>query len=146
MRNIVLTMVSFMIIATSCSKTESDRSLANPIRKTTDPVIEKYAEMGTIVKAEESFQASLPYCNPPLGIYLFTPKSGPFAGEICEIYRYTTEKEINGPCGDEFIFKYEENTLNGEKFIDCPNDGTNCYTFQGPASCVIVYCDENEVK
>lgn len=142
MKNIMIFISVLSLI--SCNKSPSE-SIKDDLRlKDIDPVIQKFSKYGFTEKAPPSYSAALGSCTPPLGIYLLTPESGPFAGIICEIYRYEKQSDVSGPCGEEFVFKYEENTLQGQKFIDCPNDGSNCYTFQGPTSCVIVYCDENE--
>jgi hypothetical protein len=133
------------LIAISCNKNEPSESLEDQNKKSTDPVIEKYSEMGFIVKASDTYGAALQNCDPSLGIYLFTPDNGPFAGQACEVYRYQFEADISGPCDGDFNLEYQENYLQGYKFVDCPSQGDNCYTFQGPTSCVIVYCDENEV-
>lgn len=128
----------------SCSKSSIVHAPQQVKLEKTDPVIQKFSDLGSIEKAPNNYNASIGSCSPTLGIYLFIPTYGPFAGQQCEIYRYETETEVLGPCSEEFVFKYEENTLQGQKYIDCPNDGTNCYTFQGPASCVIVFCDDQE--
>lgn len=138
-------MLGISLIAMACSKNDEASSLEMRLKKSTDPVLLKYAELGHIEKIEEPYNQKFLQCKPSLGVYLFIPDHGPFAGEPCEIYRYAKESDISSPCGSEFIYKYEENTLQGQKFVDCPNDGNDCYTFQGPNSCVIVHCDEKEV-
>jgi len=136
--------VGIIFAAFACSKDEANFS-EELVRKTTDPVIEKYSDMRRIVKASDTHVAALPNCSPSLGIYLFTPDYGPFSGQTCEVYRYELTEDISGPCGDDFNLDYQENVLQGHKYIDCPTTGENCYTFQGPSTCVIVHCDENEV-
>jgi len=146
MRNIIIVVLA--IIVASCSKTESlERDAAvQPELLTVDPFIEKYSEMGSIEKAPTTYMGSFDQCSPSLGIYLFIPDYGPFAGEVCEILRFAELSDISGPCGDEFHLDYQETTLQGFKYVDGPVDGYNCYTFQGPNSCVLVHCDENEVE
>ncbi|GEM_PF-2785646 len=132
----------FAMIAMSCSKDKVLENYSSSAKKSTDWIISEYSALGTIVKASEAHSPKISTCEPPLGIYLFTPDYGPYAGRVCEIYRYATFSDVSAPCGEEFHWLFSKVTLQGDTYVDCPNDGANCASFQGPNACVFIRCDD----
>lgn len=143
---IILLALGFGLSLMSCSKEERSLSLVAK-KKSGDPVIAYYGQFGSVERMDESYEghANL-VCSNFQGIYQFIPKSGPFAESLCEIYRFTHQSDISGPCDDTFTLEQKEAQVGKVTYIHCPEDGNNCKTLDMPWGCTLVFCDENEVK
>lgn len=133
-------------IFTSCEKEITNgmqsTNLYTNSNKTDDPVIDYYSPYGSISIAPENYIQKHSECSAPLGVYLFTPEYGPYAGTTTEIYRYSSPTMIEGPCGDNFNLEWSPSTNgNGETYIGCPRKGSDCEKTSGPTGCIFIKCD-----
>ena len=141
-----LVLIGIVFAAIACSKEEPSLEESH-IKKTTDPVIEYYSQFGVVERmGEEYIGQSNQKCSNYSAIYQLIPKHGSFAGQICEIYRFTRYEDISGPCDDSYNLAKKEEQFGNIKYIHCPDEGNNCKTLDMPWGCSLVFCDENEVK
>ena len=138
--------MGIIFAAFACSKDEANFS-EELVRKTTDPVIEKYSDMGTVNKMDDTYVGqSDGLCSNHIAIYQYTPDSGPYAGQICEVYRFAKLSDISGPCDATFDKKEVKIESGAISYTSCPQPGKNCKELDSDWGCTLVFCDEGEVK
>jgi hypothetical protein len=144
----ILAVLGLAVLAISCEKIDmvddaNNNQPASFAMMTSDPVLELFSKYGSVERASEEYVGTSEYCSAPLGLYLFTPDNGPFAGKVCEIYRYKNPIDIEGPCGDEYNKKWEEYEFGGGiSAIACPESGSDCEEVDGVNGCRLIHCDE----
>lgn len=137
--------MGLVFAALACEKGQTNFS-ESPLKKNTDPVIEYYSHFGAVKKMSHTYQGqSSNVCSNHNSIYQYVPNSGPFAGQTCEIYRFTELSDISGPCDDTFNLLEETIETGAIKYTSCPKTGKNCKELDMPWGCTLVFCDEGEV-
>ncbi len=131
----------------SCSKENEIDAEQSLIKKSTDPVIEHYSQFGTVQKETSGYVGQInAVCTNYSAIYTVVPDSGPYQGKVCEIYRFTLESDISGPCDDSFNFEKIEKQSGNWTYFSCPKEGNTCKAIDDEYGCILVFCDENEVQ
>lgn len=144
----LLVVLGLALLAMSCERIDVLNDVNNTqsnkfVMMSSDPVLELFSQYGSVERAPEEYTGTSEYCSAPLGLYLFTPNNGPFAGKVCEIYRYKNPIDIEGPCGEEYNKKWEEYDFgSGVSAIACPESGSDCEEVDGVNGCRLIHCDE----
>ena len=144
-------LIGLSFIALACGK-DGTSSIEQPedlpkymLESTVDPVIDYYSQFGTVEKMSSSYSGqSDNVCSNHAAIYRFVPRSGPYQGLTCEIYRFNKSSDISGPCDDTYNLEKAEGTIGNAKYVHCPDDGDNCKELDMPWGCSLVFCDDDD--